>query len=95
MNIGVFLSWMVCGLIVSLVARLFNAGREHIGLLVTIVLGTIGAVAGGLLYSLIQGVPSAPLSLVGNAWHGWIVAMLGSVIILFVHGRVHPKKWWQ
>ena len=95
MNMSVFFSWMVCGLIVGLVARLLIPGREHIGLLLTIVLGTIGAVAGGLLYSMIQGVPSEPLSLAGNAWHGWIVAILGGLLVLFVHGRVSPKKWWQ
>jgi uncharacterized membrane protein YeaQ/YmgE (transglycosylase-associated protein family) len=42
---------MVCGLIVGLIARLLLPGRQSMSLLMTMVLGIVGAVVGGFLYS--------------------------------------------
>jgi uncharacterized membrane protein YeaQ/YmgE (transglycosylase-associated protein family) len=95
MSIGTLLSWMVCGLIVGLIARLLVPGRLNISLLFTMVLGIVGALVGGFLYSLVQGAPSEPFSLAGNAWHGWIVSILGAVLVLWLYGLLYPKRWWQ
>jgi uncharacterized membrane protein YeaQ/YmgE (transglycosylase-associated protein family) len=95
MSVGTFLSWMLCGLIVGLIARLLVPGRQSMGLLLTMVLGIVGAVVGGLLYSLIQGAPSESSSLSGNAWHGWVVAILGAVLALWAYGALCPKRWYQ
>ena len=95
MSVGSLLSWMVCGLIVGLMARALLPGRQSMGLLMTMVLGTGGAVVGGFLYSLVQGAPSEPFSLSGNAWHGWIVAILGAVLVLWGYGTLNPRRWWQ
>jgi uncharacterized membrane protein YeaQ/YmgE (transglycosylase-associated protein family) len=86
---------MLCGWIVGLIARFLVPGRLNIGLLLTMVLGIIGAIVGGFLYSLVQGVPSEPFSLSGNAWHGWIVSILGGVLVLWAYGTLYPRKWWQ
>ena len=95
MTAGSLLSWMLCGLIVGLVARLLVPGRQHMSLLRTTILGIIGAVVGGFLYSLVQGAPGEPFSLSGNAWHGWIVAILGGVLVVWLYGVVYPRRWWQ
>jgi uncharacterized membrane protein YeaQ/YmgE (transglycosylase-associated protein family) len=95
MSAGSLLSWMLCGLIVGLLARLLVPGRQDMGLLMTMVLGIVGAVVGGLLYSLIQGAPSEPFSLSGNAWHGWVVAIFGAVLVLWACGALYPKRWSQ
>jgi len=95
MIVGVLLSWLLCGLIVGACARLLVRTRLNISLLQTVVLGIAGAFVGGLLYSLVQGVPSEPLSLAGNAWHGWIVAILGGVLVLCVYAYLYPRRWWQ
>jgi len=95
MNVGSLLSWMVCGLIVGLIARLLLPGRQNMGLLMTMVLGIVGAVVGGFLYSLIQGAPGEPFSVSGNAWHGWVVAILGAVLVLWAYMAFYPRRWWQ
>lgn len=95
MSVGTFLSWVLCGLIVGLIARLLVPGRLSMGLLLTMVLGIVGAVVGGLLYSLIQGAPSEPFSLSGNAWHGWVVAIFGAMLVLWAYGAMYPKRWYQ
>lgn len=95
MSAATLLSWMVCGLIVGLIARALLPGRQNMGLLMTMVLGIVGAVVGGFLYSLVQGAPSEPFSLSGNAWHGWIVAILGAVLVLWAYLSLYPRRWWQ
>jgi uncharacterized membrane protein YeaQ/YmgE (transglycosylase-associated protein family) len=95
MSVGSLLNWMLCGLIVGLIARLLLPGRQSMGLLMTMVLGIVGAVVGGSLYSLVQGAPSEPFSLSGNAWHGWIVAILGAVVVLWAYVSLYPRRWYQ
>jgi uncharacterized membrane protein YeaQ/YmgE (transglycosylase-associated protein family) len=88
MNVGTLLSWMLCGLIVGLVARFLVPGRQSMGLLLTMVLGIVGAVVGSFLYSLVQGAPTEP-------WHGWIVSILGAVLVLWAYGTFYPRSRWQ
>jgi uncharacterized membrane protein YeaQ/YmgE (transglycosylase-associated protein family) len=95
MSVGALLSWVVCGLIVGLIARFLFPGRQSMGLLLTVVLGIVGAVVGGFLYSLIQGAPAEPFSLSGNAWHGWIVAVIGAVVVLWAYVSLYPRRWYQ
>ena len=95
MSVYTLLSWMLCGLIVGLIARFLIPGRQSMSLLLTMVLGIVGALVGGFLYSLVQGAPSEPYSLSGNAWHGWIVAVIGAVVVLWGYVTLFPRRWWQ
>jgi uncharacterized membrane protein YeaQ/YmgE (transglycosylase-associated protein family) len=94
MSAGAILSWMLCGLIIGLIARFLVPGVQSMGLILTMVLGIVGAVVGGLLYSWIQGAPAAPFSLSGNAWHGWVVAILGAMLVLWVYTAVLRRSSW-
>lgn len=94
-TIGSILSWMLCGLIVGLVARFLLPGRQNLSLILTMVLGIAGAFVGGLLYTLVSGAPSEPFSLSGNAWPGWIVAILGGMVVLWGYVTLYPRRWWQ
>lgn len=95
MSVGTLLSWMLCGLIVGLVARFLVPGRQSMSLLLTMGLGIVGALVGGFIYSLVQGTPSEPFSLSGNAWHGWIVAILGAMLVIWAYVTMYPRRWWQ
>lgn len=95
MSVGTLLSWMVCGLIVGLIAHLLVRGGQHLGLVLTMFLGIIGSFVGGILYWLIEGAPGEPFSLSGNAWHGWIMAVIGAVLVLWIYRALNPRRWWQ
>jgi uncharacterized membrane protein YeaQ/YmgE (transglycosylase-associated protein family) len=83
-------------LIVGLVARLLVPGWHHFGLIPTMVLGIIGSFVGGFLCWLIQRPSGEPFSLSGNAWHGWIMAIIGAVLVLWVYGTLNRRRrWWQ
>ena len=91
-TLGVILSWALCGLVVGLIARLLVPGRHPLGILGTALLGVVGAFLGGLLYWAIKGSPGEPFSFSTNAWHGWVLSIIGAVIVLVLHGWWHKSR---
>lgn len=71
---------IIGGLIVGILARLIMPGKEAfpegpLGWLLTAVLGIAGAFIGGFIASSLWS---------GNAAGGWIMSILGSLVLLFV-----------
>ncbi|MGH8917335.1 MAG: GlsB/YeaQ/YmgE family stress response membrane protein [Actinomycetes bacterium] len=73
-----FLGWIVLGLIAGAIAKLILPGDDPGGLIITILLGIVGAVIGGYLGSRIFGIG------LENFWslQTWIIAIIGSLILL-------------
>ena len=78
-----FLGWIVFGLIVGAIARFLWPGRQPLGIILTIVLGIAGSFVGGYIGSALSHQPMD----VHNP-SGWIGAILGSLLLLFVYGMV-------
>ena len=76
------ISWIVTGLIVGLIARALVPGRQSMGLLMTIVLGVVGAFVGGLISSAIWPTWTNDPD-VSRMWPGWLMSIVGGVIVLF------------
>jgi len=81
------LSWLVFGLIIGAIARFLMPGRQDIGLPMTIGLGVIGSFAGGAISTLIF---SSSSSFVQPS--GWIMSIVGALIMLFGYVRLVAKK---
>jgi uncharacterized membrane protein YeaQ/YmgE (transglycosylase-associated protein family) len=72
------LGWILFGLVVGIVAKLLMPGRDPGGLIITTLLGIIGAVLGGFLgRSLGLYGPGEPA--------GFLMATLGAVVLLFIY----------
>ncbi len=88
MFIGNILGWLVAGLIVGAFARLLVPGRQNIGIVLTIVLGIVGALVGGFISSLVFGpnllTDSTGTYAVETAWPGWIMAVIGGALVLWL-----------
>jgi uncharacterized membrane protein YeaQ/YmgE (transglycosylase-associated protein family) len=76
------LSWIITGLIVGLIARALVPGRQSLGMLMTIVLGIVGAIVGGLISSAFWPTWSNDPD-VNRMWPGWLMSILGGVIVLW------------
>lgn len=76
------LGWLGAGLIVGLLARLVVPGSQPMGLLATMLLGIVGALAGGAAAHAIWGDPGGPFA--PNAWPGYLTAVLGASLLLWV-----------
>jgi len=72
------LGWILFGLVVGIVAKLLMPGRDPGGLIITTLLGIVGAVLGGFLgRSLGLYGPGEPA--------GFLMATLGAVVLLFIY----------
>ena len=72
------LGWVLFGLVVGIVAKLLMPGRDPGGLIVTTLLGIVGAVIGGFL--------GRSLGLYGpGEAAGFLMATLGAVVLLFIY----------
>jgi uncharacterized membrane protein YeaQ/YmgE (transglycosylase-associated protein family) len=74
------LSWIIFGLIVGLIAKLFMPGRDPGGFIVTIGLGIAGAFIGGFLARLV-------------GWYGpqeqagYLMSIFGAIVVLWLYRR--------
>ncbi|GAA4831535.1 GlsB/YeaQ/YmgE family stress response membrane protein [Saccharopolyspora rosea] len=84
------IGWVVFGLIAGLIARAIVPGKDDIGLFMTIVLGIVGSIAGGVLFDLIK----------GHGFHGFqdfrpagfIGSVIGAIIVLVIYNKVTGRK---
>jgi uncharacterized membrane protein YeaQ/YmgE (transglycosylase-associated protein family) len=68
--------YVLAGLVIGVVARLLLPGRQEIGIVATIAIGVVAAVAGGLLWEAIF--PS-------NDGIAWIGSILVAVVLLWLY----------
>lgn len=84
--IGTILGWLLFGLIAGFIARALVPGKDNIGLLMTIVLGVIGSVVGGLVFGLLT------VGIRGFEPTGWIGSVIGAIIVLVVYNKTTGRK---
>lgn len=81
------LGWIVFGLIVGAIAKLLMPGRDPGGIIITMLLGIVGALLGGFI--------GRALGMYGeNESAGFIMALIGAVLVLAIYrmsigGRTH------
>jgi uncharacterized membrane protein YeaQ/YmgE (transglycosylase-associated protein family) len=70
----------LAGLVVGVIAKLLMPGKDPGGIIVTMLLGVAGALLGGLIGRALgwydEGQPA-----------GWIVSILGAVLLLFIYRK--------
>lgn len=77
------LSWIIFGLIAGILAKWIMPGKNDGGLIITIILGIVGAVVGGYI-STFFGMGKVDAFNFGS----FIVAVIGALIILFVYRKI-------
>jgi uncharacterized membrane protein YeaQ/YmgE (transglycosylase-associated protein family) len=78
------LGWILFGLVVGLVAKLIMPGRDPGGIIITILLGIVGALIGGFLGQALHLYgPGEPAGFVG--------ATLGAILVLWVY-RIATRR---
>lgn len=82
------LGWIVLGLIAGAIAKLIMPGDDPGGIIVTMLLGIVGAVIGGFLGSRIFGTG------LQTFWNlqTWIVAIIGSLILLLIYRLIAGRR---
>ena len=79
------LGWILFGLIIGAIAKLIMPGKDPGGIVVTMLLGIVGAVVGGYLgRALGLYEPGQPA--------GWVMATVGAILLLAIYRVVVRKK---
>jgi uncharacterized membrane protein YeaQ/YmgE (transglycosylase-associated protein family) len=72
------IGWIVFGLVIGALAKLVMPGRDPGGIIVTMLLGIVGAVIGGFI--------GRAMGFYGPGESaGWIVSFIGAVVLLFIY----------
>jgi uncharacterized membrane protein YeaQ/YmgE (transglycosylase-associated protein family) len=78
--------YIIVGFIVGLIARGIMPGVQHLGFIMTTVLGIVGSIVGGLIARLFsKPEPGAPFHAAG-----FILSIIGAIIVLFIWGKLAP-----
>ena len=83
------ISWIILGLIAGALAKLILPGKQGGGIIVTMILGIIGALLGGFIFSLLGiggGVTGA--FNIGSI----ITAVIGAIIVLVIYGAITGRR---
>ena len=79
------LSWILFGLVVGIIAKLLMPGRDPGGFIVTILLGIAGALLGGFV--------GRAMNLYSeNEGAGWIMSILGAIILLALYRMMVRRR---
>lgn len=77
------IGFIVFGLVVGIAARLLVPGRQHLGLLTTLVLGLVGSVIGGVIANALGTGDVFELNIIGS-----IVAIIAAVVLIVIGEQV-------
>ena len=80
------IGWLILGLIAGFIgSKIVNKSGE--GLLLDIVLGIVGALVGGFLFSLVGAAPVTGLNI-----YSMIVAVVGAIVVLFIYHAIAGRR---
>ena len=83
------IAWIVLGLLAGLIAKAIMPGAERIGIIITTVLGVVGAMLGGFLATALGfGDPVDEFFDIST----WLAAIVGAMIVLFVWNAISNRR---
>lgn len=82
MTVSALVAWIITGLVIGALAHLIVPGRQRIGILLTVIFGMAGALAGGIVTAAILGP--------GHLIISFIVALVVSAVL--ISAVSHPRS---
>ena len=75
---------IIVGFIVGLIARAIVPGTQHMGFIMTMILGIVGSLVGGLIGRLVSRPPE------GAKFHpaGFFLSIVGAIVLLVIWGLI-------
>ncbi|WP_224390579.1 GlsB/YeaQ/YmgE family stress response membrane protein [Pseudonocardia sp. ICBG1293] len=82
------IAWIVLGLIAGAIAKAIMPGKDPGGIIVTLILGVVGALLGGWIGSAVFGVGLGGFFNIST----WLLAIVGSLILLAIYRVIVGRK---
>jgi uncharacterized membrane protein YeaQ/YmgE (transglycosylase-associated protein family) len=83
-----FFAFLILGLIAGAIAKAILPGRQGGGILVTLLLGVVGAILGGWIGSALFGVGINEFFSLST----WLLAIGGAIVVLLVYGLITRRS---
>lgn len=83
-----FLGFLLLGLIAGAIAKAILPGRQGGGIIITLILGVVGALLGGFIGSALFGVGLEKFFDIST----WLLAIGGAIIVLLVYGMITKRS---
>lgn len=77
------ISWIIFGLIAGIAAKFIMPGKDGGGIIMTCILGIVGAVVGGWISTLF-GMGQVDGFNIGS----FVIAIIGALVVLFIYNKV-------
>ena len=88
MDIGEILGLIVFGAVIGALARLVLPGKQNINLIVTVILGILGALIGYWVWGLI----SDQGDTAGIDWIRWFISIAAAAILVVLYGSLMGRR---
>lgn len=83
-----WLGWIIFGLIAGAIAKMLRPGADPAGWLITIIIGIVGSMLGGVIASAVGFAKPDSFWSFSN----WIFSILGAIILLFIYSKLTTKR---
>ena len=83
-----FIAFLILGLIAGAIAKAILPGRQGGGWFITLILGVVGAILGGWLGGMIFGSGLQEFFSIQT----WLLAIVGSLIVLAIYGMITKRS---
>jgi uncharacterized membrane protein YeaQ/YmgE (transglycosylase-associated protein family) len=88
-TVSLIVAWLLIGLVIGGLARLLVPGRQHMGLVATILIGVVAALVGGIITTAIIGA--------GHTMITFIVALIAAALLVSAfstrgYGRYRTRR---
>ncbi len=80
-----FLTWLIFGLVVGVLAKFLLPGKDPGGIFITILLGIAGSILGGWVSTLLGFGANGQTA-------GWIMSILGAIAILAIYRAMNGRS---
>ncbi|BCW65451.1 MULTISPECIES: GlsB/YeaQ/YmgE family stress response membrane protein [Micrococcaceae] len=83
-----FFAFLILGLIAGAIAKAILPGKQGGGILITLLLGVVGAILGGWIGGLLFGTGINEFFSLST----WLLAIGGAIIVLLVYGMITKRS---
>ena len=81
------ITWLIIGLVIGAVAHLLVPGRQRIGIILTVLIGIVGALVGGFIFNALGHSAASGINL-----YSIFVAFIGAVVVLVIYHAVTRSR---
>ena len=82
-----FIWWLIIGLIAGALARLIMPGRDPMGIIMTMILGIVGSIIGGVVSWAIWGTETGRVQP-----GGLLLSILGAILVLWIYRMTRARS---